>query len=122
MAITENFEISAKQRRWSLILIGIGVLALILGFATKGLSADEHQKDIFWGTLMYNSLFFMLICNASMFFICASTLAMGGWYTVLRRIPEATHFWINCFYFINLYCVWYTYLSVGRCKSSQAGT
>ena len=67
----------------------MGVLALIIGFITKGLSADEHQKDIFWGTLMYNSLFFMLICNASMFFICATTLAMGGWYTVLRRVPEA---------------------------------
>jgi hypothetical protein len=77
------------MKTWSMALIAIGVLALIIGFITKGTGSDEHEKTIFWGTLMYNSLFFMLICNASMFFICATTLAMGGWQTVFRRVPEA---------------------------------
>lgn len=88
-SIKEQFEIPGKMKTWSMALIAVGVLALIIGFITKGTGSDEHEKTIFWGTLMYNSLFFMLICNASMFFICATTLAMGGWQTVFRRVPEA---------------------------------
>ncbi len=87
--IKEQFEIPSKMKTWSMIFIVIGVIAFILGLITKGLSNDEHQQAIFVGTLMYNSIFWMLICNASMFFICATTLAMGGWYTVIKRIPEA---------------------------------
>ena len=73
-----QFEIPGKMKTWSMALIGIGLLALIVGFVTKGMSADDHDKSVFWGTLLYNSIFFLLICNASMFFICATTLAMGG--------------------------------------------
>lgn len=84
-----QFEIPGKMKTWSMALIGIGLLALIVGFVTKGMSADDHDKSVFWGTLLYNSIFFLLICNASMFFICATTLAMGGWQITFRRIPEA---------------------------------
>src|SRR5215831_16496633 len=88
-SVKEQFEVPSKMKTWSMILIIIGVIAFILGLITKGVSKDEHEKAIFIGTLMYNSIFWMLICNASMFFICATTLAMGGWYTVIKRIPEA---------------------------------
>ena len=88
-SITEQFEDTGKMRTWSMALIGIGVLAFIIGFITKGLSSDEHQQAIFWGTLLYNSVFFLLICNASMFFICVTTLAHGGWQVAFRRVPEA---------------------------------
>src|SRR5215210_6718745 len=87
--IREQFEIPGKMKTWSMGLIIVGLLALLIGLITKGFSSEQHEKDIFWGTLMYNSLFFLLICNASMFFICATTLAMGGWQTVFRRVPEA---------------------------------
>jgi len=69
--------------------MAVGAVALIIGLVTKGFSSDEETKSVFWGTLMYNSIFFTLICNASMFFICATTLAMGGWQMVFRRVPEA---------------------------------
>src|SRR5215831_14157467 len=88
-SVKEQFEVPSKMKTWSMILIIIGVIAFILGLITKGVSKDEHEKAIFIGTLMYNSIFWLLICNASMFFICATTLAMGGWNTVIRRIPEA---------------------------------
>jgi hypothetical protein len=88
-SVKEQFEIPSKMKTWSLVLIAIGVIAFILGLITKGVSEDEHERAVFIGTLMYNSIFWMLICNASMFFICATTLAMGGWYTVIKRIPEA---------------------------------
>src|SRR6478672_4972575 len=85
----EQFEMPSKTKTWSLALIAVGALALIIGLVTKGFSSDEQEKSVFWGTLMYNSIFFTLICNASMFFICATTLAMGGWQMVFRRVPEA---------------------------------
>ena len=88
-AIKENFEIPGKMRTWSLALIGIGLLLTIVGLITKGLSSEEHDQAVFWGTLLYNSVYFLMICNASMFFICATTLAMGGWNTTFRRVPEA---------------------------------
>jgi len=88
-SVKEQFEIPSKMKTWSMVLIAIGVIAFILGLITLGVSEDEHKRAIFAGTLMYNSIFWMLICNASMFFICAITLAMGGWDIVIRRVPEA---------------------------------
>ncbi|HVX26826.1 MAG TPA: hypothetical protein VHB70_10820 [Parafilimonas sp.] len=87
--INEQFEIPSRMKTWSMVLIIIGVVAFILGLITKGMSSDEHQRAIFIGTLMYNSMYWTMICNASMFFICATTLAMGGWNIVMRRVPEA---------------------------------
>jgi len=89
VATKENFEVPAKMKTWSLGLIAVGLLVIIIGFATKGVSSDQHTKDIFWSTILYNSVFFTLVCNASMFFICATTLAMGGWQMTFRRVPEA---------------------------------
>jgi len=89
VSTTEHFETTGKMKSWSMGLIGAGLLAFVIGFITKGLSSDEHQQAIFWGTLLYNSIFFLLICNASMFFICVTTLAHGGWQVTFRRVPEA---------------------------------
>jgi hypothetical protein len=88
-AIKEQFEIPSKLKTWSYALIGVGAVAFIIGLVTKGFSGDVHEKSVFWGTLLYNSIFFTLITNASMFFICATTLAMGGWQITFRRVPEA---------------------------------
>lgn len=88
-SIRDQFEIPGKMKTWSLALIGIGGAALLYGMFTKGFSADEHEQTHFWGTLMYNTIFWTLICNASMFFISVTTLAMGGWQQSFRRIPEA---------------------------------
>lgn len=88
-SIKERFEVPAKMKTWSFALIAIGILTVIIGYITKGNSSSEHDKAVFWGTLMYNSIFFLMICNAAMFFICATTLAWAGFTTTFRRIPEA---------------------------------
>jgi hypothetical protein len=88
MATKDVFIIPSKYRTWSLALIGVGVLSVIVGFFLYG-TGDVHHKTRFWATLMQNSIYFLLICNASMFFICATTLAWGGWQMAFRRIPEA---------------------------------
>jgi hypothetical protein len=87
-SIKEKFEIPSKLKTWSYVLIGVGLLALIAGFFTKGRGTEEEQA-VFIGTIMYNTIFWTLITNASMFFICITTLAMGGWQQSFRRIPEA---------------------------------
>jgi hypothetical protein len=88
MASKETFEVPVRYRNWSLGLIGIGILALIVGFLMYG-TGDVHHKTRFWATLLHNSTYFLLITNASMFFICATTLAFGGWQMAFRRVPEA---------------------------------
>ena len=88
MATKEFFEIPKKYRTWSMALMGVGLAAVLLGYFTYG-TGDEHAKTRFWASLMHNSIFFLLITNASMFFICATTLAWGGWQMSFRRVPEA---------------------------------
>jgi hypothetical protein len=88
-ALKLQFEVPSKMKTWSYALIGIGLAALLYGMFTKGFSADEHEQVHFWGTLMYNTIFWTLICNASMFFICVTTLGQAGFTQAFRRVPEA---------------------------------
>ncbi len=88
-SIKEQFEVPSKLKTWSYVLIAIGLVAFIAGLITKGMSKDEHEQTIFIGTLMYNTIFWTLVCNASMFFLCVTTMAWGGWQQSFRRIPEA---------------------------------
>lgn len=106
-SIKEQFEVSGRMRTWSMGLIGMGLLAFIIGFITKGLSSDVRQQAIFWGTLLYNSVFFLLICNASMFFICVTTLAHGGWQVAFRRVPEAISAVVPIFGIIAIFILCY---------------
>ena len=87
--IKQQFEISAGYKKWTNGLLAVGALALVLGFIFLGMSSDEHAQTRFWAVLLQNSVFFLLVVNASMFFICATTLAMGGWQMAFRRVPEA---------------------------------
>jgi hypothetical protein len=85
----EHFEIPAKYRTWSMALMAIGVVSVIVGFFMYGSKADEQVQARFWGTMLQNSTYFLLICNAAMFFICATTLAMGAFQMAFRRVTEA---------------------------------
>jgi len=89
MASIKQFEVPGKMKTWSLALIAVGVVTLVIGLATKGFSKDEVEQAHFWGTLMYNTIFWTMVCNAAMFFICVITLAMGGWEQSFRRVSEA---------------------------------
>lgn len=87
--IKQQFEITAGYKKWTNILLGVGGLALVLGVVFLAMSKDEVAQTRFWSALLQNSVFFLLVVNASMFFICATTLAMGGWQMAFRRVPEA---------------------------------
>ena len=88
MTSKEYFEVPGRYKNWSYGLIGVGILALIVGYLMYG-TGDIHHKTRFWAALLQNSVYFLLIVNASMFFICATILAFGGWQMAFRRVPEA---------------------------------
>jgi len=85
-SIKEHFEIPGRYKQWSFGLMGVGILSLIVGFILYG-SADHGTR--FWATLLQNSVYFLLIVNAAMFFFCATTLAWGGFQMTFRRVTEA---------------------------------
>lgn len=89
MASKEFFEVPRRYKNWSFGLIGVGILSLVVGFLMYGSGDDIHQKTRFWATLLQNSLYFLLVVNASMFFICAHTLAYSGWHLSFSRVPAA---------------------------------
>jgi hypothetical protein len=69
--------------------MAVGIVSVILLYVTHGASNSEHERARFWGSLLQNSVYFLLVVNASMFFICATILAWGGWPMSFRRVPEA---------------------------------
>jgi hypothetical protein len=104
--IKEQFIVPASYKKWSLGLSAVGLLTLVIGFITLYGKPDHDGR--FWGTLLYNAVFFLLITNASMFFICVTTLAMGGWQMAFRRLPEAISTCVKIFgviTFIILMCI-----------------
>jgi hypothetical protein len=89
MTIREQFIIPKRYNNISIALMAIGVLAIIILYITHGSKSDPHEQARFWGSLLQNSVYFLLLTNAGMFFICATTLAWGGWQMSFRRVTEA---------------------------------
>ena len=89
MSIRSTFTAPKNYNTVALSLIAIGVLSIIGLCVTSGSSADPREQARFWASLLQNSVFFLLVVNASMFFVCITTLAWGGWQMSFRRVPEA---------------------------------
>lgn len=93
MAKTEQFTPTKKYNTIAFVLMAIGLVAAIVLFITTrgGATPEEvHKNDArFWASLLQNSVFFLLVVNAAMFFMCATTLAWGGWQIAFTRVTEA---------------------------------
>lgn len=95
--MNHQFELPGSYKKWTWGLIVAGVLALLYGFimfhpfapAGHGHGGEHSSSTRFWAVLLQNSVYWLLVVNASMFFICVTTMAMGGWQVALRRVPEA---------------------------------
>ncbi len=87
--LKEQFVIPKRYNTWSFGLMAVGILSIIILFITHGAKADQHQQARLWGSLLQNSVYFLLTTNAAMFFICATTLAWGSWQMSFRRVTEA---------------------------------
>ncbi len=89
MVIREQYTIPKRYNTIAIALMLIGLLAIVGLYATQGSKTDTHLQARFWGSLLLNSVYFLLVVNAAMFFICATTLAWGGWQMSFRRVSEA---------------------------------
>ena len=89
MVIREQFILTNRYKNISIALMVIGVLSIIVLYISYGSKSDPIQQARFWGSLLQNSVYFLLVVNAAMFFICATTLAWGGWQMSFRRVTEA---------------------------------
>ena len=89
--MNDRFEIPAKLRNTSLLLIAVGVLTLICGIAMllMGGHSTDIDKTRFWAVLLHNSVYFTFITGVSIFIQAAVSLAQGGWIVAYRRVPEA---------------------------------
>lgn len=88
-ALKEQFHQSSRYKTWTLALMAVGIISILVGWFMYGTSGNEETRARFWGALLQNSTYFLLVVNAAMFFFCATTLAMGGWQMAFRRVTEA---------------------------------
>ncbi|MBC7536607.1 MAG: quinol:cytochrome C oxidoreductase [Ferruginibacter sp.] len=92
--MNHNFELPGSYKKWTWGLIIAGVLAVLYGFIMfhpfeHGAHGTNLNSTRFWAVLLQNSVYWLLTVNAAMFFICVTTMAMGGWQVAMRRVPEA---------------------------------
>ncbi|HTD95032.1 MAG TPA: hypothetical protein VK644_14505 [Chitinophagaceae bacterium] len=89
MTIREKFIAPKRYNTVAFALMAVGILAIIALYISAGSSSDPHKQARFWGSLLQNSVYFLLVVNAAMFFICATTLAWAGFTLSFRRATEA---------------------------------
>ncbi len=94
MTLREKFEVPKRYNTVAMALMALGILAIVGLYITThgggGTAAEKKLHDArFWASLLQNSVFFLLVVNAAMFFICATTLAWGGWQLSFIRVAEA---------------------------------
>jgi Ni/Fe-hydrogenase subunit HybB-like protein len=92
--MNQLFELPGSYKKLTIGLLIVGAVALLYGFIMyHPFSHAGHGENIngtrFWAVLLQNAVYWLLVVNASMFFIGVTTLAMGGWQVALRRVPEA---------------------------------
>ncbi|MEJ7625694.1 MAG: quinol:cytochrome C oxidoreductase [Ferruginibacter sp.] len=98
--MNHHFELPGSYKKWTLGLIVVGILALLYGLImfhpftapAHGAHGEAHgsvNSTRFWAVLLQNSVYWLLVVNASMFFLCVTTMAMGGWQIAFRRVTEA---------------------------------
>ena len=89
----EQFTIPNKVKRWSMIFMAIGGLALIIGVASLFMGGEEHSQHQavarFWSNILINGFFFFGIAACATFFMAVNYAAESGWWVVIKRILEA---------------------------------
>ncbi len=80
--MTEQFVFSDKAKRYTYIMILVGILSIVYGV----LSGHTERT---WANLLVCSYYFMCICLAGLFFVALQYVAQAGWSAGLVRIPQA---------------------------------
>ncbi len=78
----EQFQFQGKAKTWSLIMIVIGLIGIIGGFA---LGYGERT----FANLLLMGYYFTCVCICGVFFCAVQYVAQAGWSASILRIPQA---------------------------------
>lgn len=78
------YTFSGKEKNFTFVLMGIGLLSLLYGLFSHDVSGAR-----FWGNILLESLFFTFIALGAVFFMSLQYVAQAGWSIVVKRIYEA---------------------------------
>lgn len=76
-----KYTFPSKLKIATFVMMGIGLAALIYGFAS--------ETERAWSSLLLNGFFFTAIALAGTFFVAVTYVTEGGWQAGIKRIPEA---------------------------------
>lgn len=79
-----EFKISPRATKTTYILMGIGLLATIIGWAMD--DSEYHMRP--WANLLVNGFFFFAISLGALFFLALQYAAEVAWSAVLKRVFE----------------------------------
>lgn len=82
----QQFVFDSKTKMFTIGLMVVGLLSLLV--TMFGADADMGYIRT-WTSFLHNSVFFIGIAFAALFFLATHTMAWGGWYITFKRIPEA---------------------------------
>lgn len=83
-----KYEFSGKLKIASIAATVIGLVLILVSFFIYG---DNITRV--WANLLVTSFFFTGIAVAGIFFVAVNLVGEGGWYTVIKRVPESlSHF------------------------------
>ncbi len=85
----EKFIFTGKAKRFTFILMGIGLLLAMLGYFTYHPSEHELVLKRLLANILVDGYFFFIIATCAIVFVAISQLSNAGWYVAVRRVPEA---------------------------------
>ncbi len=80
-----EFKFEGKLKTASIVLMGIGLVALVGGFLTD--TSAHHQR--WWSNLLINGYFYFAIALGALFFYALQYAAEVGWSAYIKRFFEA---------------------------------
>ena len=81
-----EFKVTNKAKRFTLGLMGVGLLFLVIGVAMNW--GDHHFMQKFLTNGLINSFFFFGIGLGALFYIALAYATESGWYAAIKRVME----------------------------------
>src|ERR1700733_10796092 len=78
----EQFQFQGKAKTWSLILIVIGLIGILAGFAL----GDGERT---FANLLLMGYYFTCVCICGVLFCAIQYVAQAGWSASILRVPQA---------------------------------
>jgi len=88
MSDSNTYTFSKRGKNITFALIGLGLIAAIIGIFT-GCLDKEMQHERLWANLLVNGFFFFAIALGALFFLALQYATESGWSMALKRIFEA---------------------------------